>query len=158
MPAVFLSYAHAQRETADALVEGLNSQAIEVWRDKTDLRAGERWPSALAEAIRNSNALLLLWSAAALQSEFVDFEWNTALALKKPILIVLHDETALPAALCALHGIAERRLEETPQSKNAVNRRQLRTRGHDVPCRGPHPDQAPLLTMIHMSAQVGVLE
>src|ERR1017187_2322482 len=102
MPAVFLSYAHAQRETADALVEGLNSQAIEVWRDKTDLRAGERWPSALAEAIRNSDALLLLWSGAALQSEFVDFEWNTALALKKPILIVLRDETVLPAALCAL--------------------------------------------------------
>ena len=70
----------------------------------------------MAEAIRNSDALLLLWSAAALQSEFVDFEWNTALALKKPILIVLHDETALPAALCALHGIAERRLEDVLRS------------------------------------------
>jgi hypothetical protein len=36
------------------------------------------------------------------------------------------------------------------RARNAVNRRQLRTLGHDGPYRGPHPGQAPLLTTIHI--------
>jgi TIR domain len=108
MPSVFLSYAHTDLKSAEALEHGLRLRFIAAWRDKTNLHAGDKWPKALGEAIRQTDALLLLWSAAASRSEFVELEWNIALALKKPILAVLSDETALPAVLRALHSITER--------------------------------------------------
>ena len=108
MARIFLSYSHEEGKSAEALEHGLCGRSIEVWRDKTGLHAGEKWPKALGEAIQKADALLLIWSAAAARSEFVELEWNIALALKKPVLPILSDETALPAALCATHSITER--------------------------------------------------
>ena len=114
-PSVFLSYAQADRESAEALEQGLRVRSVSAWRDKTSLHAGEKWPKALGEAIQRSSALILLWSAAASRSEFVELEWNIAVALKKPVLSVLSDETPLPVTLRATHGIKERELERIVQ-------------------------------------------
>jgi hypothetical protein len=86
LPSVFLSYAQADRESAEALEQGLRVRSVSAWCDKTSLHAGEKWPKALGEAIQRTSALVLLWSAAASRSEFVELEWNIALALKKPVL------------------------------------------------------------------------
>jgi len=59
----------------------------------------------LGEAIAACDGLVLLWSANAAQSSFVELEWNTAIALKKMIIPVLRDDTPLPASLRAYHGI-----------------------------------------------------
>ena len=88
MPGVFISYEHTDLKSAEALEHALRLRAIAAWRDKTNLHAGDKWPKALGEAIRQTDALLLLWSAAAFGSEFVELEWNIALALKKPIIAV----------------------------------------------------------------------
>lgn len=117
---VFLSYAHADHKVAEALEESLRRRSIESWRDKTSLHAGDRWPKALGEAIRQADALLLLWSEAASRSDFVELEWNIALALKKPVLPVLSDETALPAALSASHGIKEVDLQRVVERMDAA--------------------------------------
>ena len=64
-----------------------------------------RWPKAIGEAIANQAVLRLVWSQRAAQSHFVEFEWTTALALQKPILLCHLDATPLPPALQALHSI-----------------------------------------------------
>jgi hypothetical protein len=80
-PSVFLSYAQKDSESAESLEQGLRVRFVLAWRDKTSLHAGEKWPKALGEAIQRSRALVLLWSAAASHSDFVELEWNIALAL-----------------------------------------------------------------------------
>lgn len=105
LPSVFLSYAQADHERAEALEKGLRVRSVSTWRDKTNLHAGAKWPKALGEAVQQTSALALLWSAAASSSEFVELEWNIALALKKPILPILLDETPLPVSLSATQGI-----------------------------------------------------
>jgi len=51
---------------------------------------------------------LLVWSQEAAASHFVEFEWNTALALQKSVLPCLLDQTPLPPALSAINGIDAR--------------------------------------------------
>jgi eukaryotic-like serine/threonine-protein kinase len=64
------------------------------------------WPSTIGQAIVGRDALLLLWSKDAAASATVQFEWNTALALKKPIIPCLLDDTPLAPALVPLARIA----------------------------------------------------
>ena len=52
--------------------------------------------------------LLLAWSQEAAASHFVEFEWNTALALQKSVLPCLLDQTPLPPALRAINSIDAR--------------------------------------------------
>src|SRR5262249_37403292 len=50
----------------------------------------------------------LVWSQEAAASHWVEFEWNTALALQKSILPCWLDQTPLPPMLSAINGIDAR--------------------------------------------------
>ena len=110
MPSVFVSYATADRPIAEQLSalladQEIHGQKISVWRDQEQLYGGQKWPKALGEAIAGQDYFLLLWSQRAAQSHFVEFEWNTAIALKKPIIPCLLDTAPLPPSLAADQGI-----------------------------------------------------
>lgn len=105
MPSVFLSYAGEQEGLAREFENRLIAQGIKVWRDKTSLHAGARWPKALGDAIATSGTLLLLWSAQAEKSDFVELEWNIAVGMHKPVIPCLLDGTALPPTLKPSHSI-----------------------------------------------------
>ncbi len=106
MPKVFISYARSDLNRAQELEQALRAHGVSVWRDQHNLYGGDRWPKKLGEAIADCDAVLLLWSAHSAASHFVEFEWTTALALKKTIIPLLLDETKLPPALAAINGIA----------------------------------------------------
>ncbi len=105
MPSLFLSYASEDEAFAKALEEGLRQHDITVWRDRTSLHAGDKWPKRLGEAIAENDFFLLLWSQSSSTSDFVELEWTTAIALKKTILPILVDRTELPASLAETNGI-----------------------------------------------------
>jgi TIR domain len=108
MAQVFLSYARRDLPTLQPLLQNLVAHGITVWRDQDSLYGGQRWPKAIGEAIAAHDVLLLVWSQEAAASHFVEFEWNTALALQKSILPCLLDQTPLPPALRAINGIDAR--------------------------------------------------
>ena len=115
-PKVFVSYSRKDQVIAETLDKSLAEKNISTWRDQRSLAGGENWPKSTAEAIALSKVLLLIWSVQAQGSHFVEFEWTTALALRKPIIPILHDNTPLPAALTALNGITSTKAEETSAS------------------------------------------
>ncbi len=106
MPRVFISYASEQQALAQQLEAELPEKGVKAWRDKTHLHAGERWPKKLGDAIADSDALVLLWSSEANQSDFVELEWNIAVAMKKPVMPCLMDATPLPPTLKPSHRIS----------------------------------------------------
>src|SRR5262245_28882027 len=108
MVQVFLSYARRDLPTLQPLLQDLVAHGITVWRDQDSLYGGQQWPKAIGEAIAAHDVLLLVWSQKAAASHFVEFEWNTAVALQKSILPCLLDQTPLPPALRAIHGIDAR--------------------------------------------------
>ncbi|MGD2091059.1 MAG: TIR domain-containing protein [Candidatus Aminicenantes bacterium] len=104
-PGVFISYSRKDLRSAQKLEKIFQAEGLRVWRDQESIYAGEQWPKAIGQAIENESIFLLLWSKHSADSHFVEFEWNTALALKKTIVPVLLDNTQLPAALRAINGI-----------------------------------------------------
>jgi hypothetical protein len=99
MNKLFLSYAREDLEWAEELSQQLQDQGVVVLQDKVSLFAGQKWPKKLGEAIAANDFFLLVWSKAAAQSCFVEFEWTTATALKKPVLACPLDNTPLPLPL-----------------------------------------------------------
>ena len=106
MFSVFISYSHEDAAQAKEISRALESSEIQAWIDHANLRAGEKWPKALGEAIAKADELLLVWSKAAANSEFVELEWNIALALKTKIIPYVLDDTQLPAALRPLQALS----------------------------------------------------
>ncbi|MGD2086479.1 MAG: toll/interleukin-1 receptor domain-containing protein [Candidatus Aminicenantes bacterium] len=113
MAGIFISYARKDINSAQKLEELLLQKDIRVWRDQDSIYAGEQWPKAIGQAIEKEKIFLLLWSKHSAVSHFVEFEWNTALALKKTIVPVFLDNTPLPAALRAINGVS---LEDTDKA------------------------------------------
>ena len=99
MPRAFLSYSHDDEAFVAALEKQLPSVGWDVWLDVHNLRAGDRWPRKLGDAIAASEAFVLVWSAHAALSAFVELEWVTAVALKRPICILTLDGEPRPPTL-----------------------------------------------------------
>lgn len=137
MTSVFLSYSTTNSAAADDLESRLLGLGIAIWRDKTGLHAGERWPMKLGQTIADSDALVLLWSEEAAGSDFVELEWNTALALKKTIIPIRLDDHELPPVLSAIQSICDldnlsdsllKRLDAAPpDGSQSINEKVLNT-------------------------------
>ncbi len=113
MHQLFLSYSRDNLEVAEKLENALRQKGVDVWRDQESIYAGEMWPKTIGEAIAKCDVLLLVWSRKLAQSHFVEFEWNTALALKKIIIPILLDLTLLPPSLSSINEISYIDLEVT---------------------------------------------
>ncbi len=113
MSSIFLSYSRNDLEAAQRLQEILASEGVDVWRDQDSIYAGEKWPKAIGEGISGQSLFVLLWSHTAAASHFVEFEWNTAIALKKLIIPVLLDDATLPPLLSSINAVSFSNPDET---------------------------------------------
>lgn len=106
MPTVFLSYSRADLPLIEQLEACLRASApnISIWRDQEKIYGGQKWPKVLGEAIADQDVFLLAWSKNSKASHFVEFEWCTAIALKKTIIPCLLDDTPLASSLGTFHG------------------------------------------------------
>ena len=63
-PEAFLCYADEDRDAVEALGDALQSRGVRVWRDKQNLRTGQRWALALTDIIENgANYVVVVQSA-----------------------------------------------------------------------------------------------
>src|SRR4051794_18567699 len=90
-PQIFISYSQRDKVQVQALESALNELGLRCWRDASNLRAGERWPLRLGEAVSGCNHFVLMWSVHAATSDFVELEWNIAVALKRRPIIIRFD-------------------------------------------------------------------
>jgi TIR domain len=51
-PLAFVSYVHEDSAAVDRLCRLLNEEGVKTWRDRDDLAPGDRWKTAIQEAIR----------------------------------------------------------------------------------------------------------
>ena len=52
-PKAFISYASEDGEAVQTLAENLEARGVRVWRDKQDLRTGDKWNEVLFDVIKN---------------------------------------------------------------------------------------------------------
>ena len=95
--AVFISYAAADKVTADAVCRTLEAAAIPCWIAPRDVVAGTRYAEAIVDAIRESQVVVLVFSTASNASTQVEREIDRAVSLGLPIL-PLRLEDVVPSA------------------------------------------------------------
>ncbi len=73
MARVFLSYARADADAAKRLAELVARAGHEVWWDR-EIQGGSRFSNEIDKALSNAEAVVVLWSAASLESAWVQDE------------------------------------------------------------------------------------
>ena len=84
--AVFVSYSSADRITAEAVCAGLEAAGITCWIAPRDALPGNKYQGSIVRAIRQSRAMVFIFSAQSNGSEHVFRELHTASEEKKPIV------------------------------------------------------------------------
>lgn len=80
----FASYASEDRPAVLHRVAALSiSAGLDVFTDCLSLKAGEQWKKVLKGEIQQRDVFLLFWSRHARVSRWVEWEWKTALRLKR---------------------------------------------------------------------------
>ncbi len=115
MTKVFISYSQTDLVFVEKLENFLIENQHKVWRDQKSVKGGQNWPKVIGEAIASNDLVLLVWTNSAKNSHFVEFEWTTAVALRKTIVPYLLDDTPLPPSLSTYNSISVRNLKKNKQ-------------------------------------------
>ena len=100
MTSLFLLHASEDAARAESLRTSLTIQGYRVWCEPLSLPVSDMLdPRAIENAILGSAVVLLLWGRCAARSAEVARHLPFALSLKKAVVLLLLDQTGLPATL-----------------------------------------------------------
>ena len=106
---VFLSYAREDAGDAALVAEALRDAGHSVWRPEENLYAGDNWHRATADALEQSDAVVVLWSRAGADSPSVQSEVDYALGSKnhagRLIPVTVESTDDVPWILKKLRGV-----------------------------------------------------
>jgi hypothetical protein len=100
---VFLSYARVDRVQAERLVLALRGNGWSVWWDK-DIRPGTEYSRAIRDELSAAKCVIVLWSRAAVQSDWVPSEAEDARA-RGILLPVIVEGVRLPVPFNVLQCV-----------------------------------------------------
>lgn len=93
VPHIFISYARSTESTAQLIAESLRALGYEVWRDD-ELPVHRTYAEVIEERLRAAKAVVVIWSADAVKSQWVRAEAD--LARQQGTLVQLRLDEALP--------------------------------------------------------------
>ena len=93
-PTAFLSYARADQDRAAKLARALEAAGVDLWWD-TMIEGGAAFAKSIEAALENSNAVIVVWSAASVGSDWVLDEAAKGRDLRK-LVPVTFDGTEAP--------------------------------------------------------------
>ena len=88
MSYVFVSYARPNEPQAQRVAEALRAVGYEVWRDD-ELPAHRAYADVIEERLRSANAVIVLWTAEAIKSEWVRAEADAARAARMLVQVTM---------------------------------------------------------------------
>jgi hypothetical protein len=95
-PHVFVSYSRRDAPEVDRLAAALHEHGIDAWVDRTSLVGSSDWTAEITRAIRTSDAVVVVLSRAAVQSDDVANEVNLAGEHERPLFPVLLERVEIP--------------------------------------------------------------
>ena len=94
MSDIFISYARSTADQAQSVVMGLRALGYDVWRDD-ELPPHRSYAEVIDERLQAAKAVVVIWSAEAVKSEWVQSEADTARTARKLVQLTL-DGSSLP--------------------------------------------------------------
>ena len=80
MMKVFISYAHSDEALVQKIVAILKEAGLEVWDDTREILPGDNWAEQVAQALKESEAMVVLLTPEATRSRWLRHEIEYALA------------------------------------------------------------------------------
>ena len=77
---VFISYSSKDETLATALVESLEDAGLDAWYNKREIMPGDNWAEKIANGLKESNAMVVLVTPDALESDAVQSSISYALS------------------------------------------------------------------------------
>jgi hypothetical protein len=102
MSGVFLSYSRTDRVLAEQVVRALRSIGVDVWWDQD--MPGVDWQQELERQVTELSALVVIWTPASINSEYVRDEARLALSRHK-LVNALHGVHAPPFPFDRINGL-----------------------------------------------------
>ena len=99
MSSIFISHSSASAAEAARIEQAFKTAGFDAWLDNSDLGIGVQLRPELHDAIRNSLAVVLVWSEPASRSRWVCAEILVAFHLNRYIVPCVTDDTPLPEFL-----------------------------------------------------------
>ena len=98
---VFISYAHTDKTLAKKVAEGLKKAGFDVWDELDAFFPGENWADKTAQALRESEAMVVILTPNSLRSPYIQSEISYALGNKtykgRLIPVIVGSPDNLPA-------------------------------------------------------------
>jgi hypothetical protein len=98
-PFVFISHSSKDNAYVRKLAEGWRANGVNVWVDFEGIEDGARWLQRIEQAVTDCDAAVIVMSAGARESEWVEREGLMLLDLRKPLFIAMIEPTPLPLHL-----------------------------------------------------------
>src|SRR6476660_5704634 len=89
---VFISYSRANVDFARDLYDKLLALDFKLWRDRSEIEAGEDWWQQIQEAINGVETMVLILSPQALASPIVAKEWRYARQIGTRVIPVIGED------------------------------------------------------------------
>ena len=106
-PRFFISYAHADRASADRLIGDLQARGVGCWIDEQNLQPGTpNWELALRTAIRAAQGVILISSPNVLASRYVTDELRVAEMYQRTVYPFPRPGCGARSSTCATAAIA----------------------------------------------------
>ena len=94
MANIFISYSRKDAAIAKVFAGALQAEGWSVWWD-VSIRTGETYPKAIARQLEGADCVMVLWSRASVDSDWVQVEAGEA-AARKVLVPVMIEEVAPP--------------------------------------------------------------
>ena len=95
MSDIFVSYSSHDRERAALVARALEARGWSVWWDRT-IPPGRQYDEVIEEALGDARCVVVLWSKASAQSNWVKNEASDAMSKKALIPALIEDEVKIP--------------------------------------------------------------
>src|SRR5437868_164772 len=160
MAKLFLSYSRKDEARARRFTTWLERESHDVWRDEQDIGGGASFSSAIERALKDCDAVLVLWSVASVQSTWVRDEAGYGRDAGKLIPFSL-DGTEPPLGFRQFQSInlARWKGQREPPDADRIRRAHARVAGigPPTPAARPAPSRWPKIALRRQLLAAGVL-
>jgi LysM repeat protein len=102
---VFVSYSRDDYSFVEKLVNDLTNLGVEIWLDQRDIKAGQRWDTAVQQALRDSEYFLVVLSPVSVNSHNVLDEISYALNKNKHVFPIIYKDCDIPYRLARIQYV-----------------------------------------------------
>ncbi len=124
---VFISFAHDDSFLARKITSALMENGFDVWNDETEILPGDNFAEKISNALKESDAMIVLISPDSLKSKWVQWEIEYALGDKSynrrviPVLVGSEENISSESIPWILRKLQMIRLSKPEQTEEGIN-------------------------------------